>query len=324
MTASVAIVIVNWNTGRYLQACLEAVAKADADGYRLASVCVVDNASRDASLRGVESMPLPLTVIRNPDNRGFAAACNQGAAATSSEYLLFLNPDTRVYSDALARAVAFMESDAAADVGICGAQMVDAAGARIPCCSRFPTVRVLLGRMTGLNRLVPALFPAQELSLAETARSRPVDQVIGAFLLVRRPLFEALGGFDERFFLYFEEVDLCYRARAKGFQSYLVTEALAFHEGQVSSKQVRAERLFQGLRSRSEFLHQHWPPWRAYLIDVLTLVVELPMRCAVGLASRRPGRVSETTRASAAFCTYVMSRRTLIRSEHASSEARVP
>jgi GT2 family glycosyltransferase len=107
-----------------------------------------------------------------------------------------------------------------------------------------------------------------------------VDQVIGAFFCVRRDLFTRLGGFDERYFLYFEEVDLALRARRRGARSYFLKEARVFHAGNVSSNQVRGTRLYHVLRSRLLFAYEHWPRWQAAVLVVLTLSVELAARLA--------------------------------------------
>jgi N-acetylglucosaminyl-diphospho-decaprenol L-rhamnosyltransferase len=132
--------------------------------------------------------------------------------------------------------------------------------------------------MTGLHLVLPRLFPGHQLTAAETAQSQLVDQVIGAFYFVRRDLFARLGGFDERYFLYFEEVDFALRARQQGTRSYFLKEAEVFHAENVSSNQVRGPRLHNSLRSRFLFAYQHWPRWQAHVLLVLTLTVELAAR----------------------------------------------
>jgi len=106
------IVIVNWNSGIQLRRCLESVTRANQHDLALRRVTVVDNASSDHSAEGLEDLPLPLAVIRNPTNRGFAAACNQAALSSPATYLLFLNPDTILETDSLAVPVAFLEQPA--------------------------------------------------------------------------------------------------------------------------------------------------------------------------------------------------------------------
>jgi N-acetylglucosaminyl-diphospho-decaprenol L-rhamnosyltransferase len=293
---SVHVVIVNWNTGGYLRECLASIAEADPDGVTISRVTVVDNASSDNSAGGLEDTPFPLEVVLNADNIGFAAACNQGAAGSAADYLLFLNPDTRLFPETLATVTRFMESEESKDVGICGVEIVDGEGRPEVSCARFPDLRVFFGRITGLDALLPRMFPSYHLTPGELRESRLVDQVIGAFFFVRRELFSRLGGFDSRYFMYFEEVDFALRARREGVGSYFLKEASAFHAENVSSDQVRGRRLYYSLRSRLLFVDRHWSPWKAAALFALTFTVE-PVarltRAAVGRNRREVATVAE-------------------------------
>lgn len=231
-------------------------------------------------------MPLPLKVIRNSHSIGWGAGCNQGAADSAADYLLFLNSDTRLFPDTLATVTTFMDADRSEGIGICGVQMVDQDGRPTISCSRFPTLRVLFGKMSGLNAVIPKLFPSHHLSAAETQQSRPVDQVTGAFYFVRRELFNKLGGFDQRYFLYFEDVDLALRARREGAGTYFVKDAVVFHAENVSTSQTRDLQVYHQLRSRTLFAYRHWSGWRASILVLLTFAVELPARLARAGLSR--------------------------------------
>ncbi|WP_371667392.1 glycosyltransferase family 2 protein [Streptomyces sp. NBC_00289] len=288
------IVIVNWNTGRHLADCLRSIVRTDRSLLRVARVVVVDNASTDRSHEHLTTPGIPLTVVRNSRNHGFAVACNQGAALGDSDFLLFLNPDTELYPDTLRAVGDFLRSPAARGPGICGGRMVDARGRPAVSCSRAPTLRTFLGKATGLDRLAPALFPPHHLRPAETTASRPVDQVIGAFFLLRRPLFDRLGGFDERYFLYFEEADLARRARQLGRGSYYVHEARVHHIGQVSSAQLGGRRLRHSLCSRTRYAFRHWPRSHAWLLVALTLTVELAARLARSALHASPSECRAT------------------------------
>lgn len=281
------IVIVNWNTGRYLGDCLRSIAATDRSLLRVARIVVVDNASTDDSLHGLAAADIPLDVVRNARNRGFAAACNQGAARGSGDYLLFLNPDARLYPDTLRAVGSFLRTPAADPFGIFGALMVDEQGRPQISCSRFPSLRIWAGKMTGLDRLAPALFPPHHLAPWELTRSGPVDQVIGAFFLVRRPLFTELNGFDERYFLYLEDVDFALRAREAGRPSYYLRQARVHHAENVSSSQLGPWRHYLMLCSRSTYAGRHWPKSRARLLTALTLSVEPAARLAAAAAQGR-------------------------------------
>ena len=297
MSGSIHIVIVNWNTGDYLRDCLESIAAAERGDVRLARVTVIDNASTDGSAVDLDDVALPLEVVRNRSNTGFAAACNQGAAASEADYLLFLNPDTRLFPDTLGVVTDFMDGEQATHVGICGAQVLDPDGGPAISCGRFPTLRVLFGKMTGLDHVLPRLFPRHHLTPGETSHSGPVDQVIGAFFLVRRDLFARLGGFDTRYFIYYEEVDFSLRARRSGFGSYFLKEARVLHAATVSSGQVQDLRLYHSLRSRLLYARAHWRRWQANSLAILTLGVELPARLTRALLRRRRTELSATVSA---------------------------
>jgi N-acetylglucosaminyl-diphospho-decaprenol L-rhamnosyltransferase len=280
MTSSVEVVIVNWNTGECLQACLASIAAGRREMLR--RLTVVDNGSTDHSAAGLDTTALPLQVLCNHENVGFAAGCNQGAAGATASYILFLNPDTRVFADTLDTMVRFMDSPAATGIGICGAEIVDDQGRPRISCARFPTLRIFLGKMTRLDRLFPRVFPGHHLTPAETAQSREVDQVIGAAFLVRRDLFERLSGFDERYFLYFEEVDFALRAHQLGAESYFLKDARVVHAEGRSSSNCPDLRLYHSLRSRLLFANRHWARWQGHALVALTLAIELPARLIRG------------------------------------------
>lgn len=275
------IVIVNWNAGAQLGDCLRSIVQADKTGFELERVVVVDNASTDRSLDGIEALALPLEVLRNAENRGFAAACNQSALGSNADYLLFLNPDTRLFADSLAAPLRFMESPDNQRVGICGIQLLDETDAVARSCVRFPTPGMFYAAIFGLNRLLPRL--GHLMREWDHASVREVDHVIGAFFLLRQPLFEALRGFDERFFVYLEDLDLSLRARGAGWDSCYLASASAFHKGGGTSDQVKAARLFYSLRSRLLYNFKHFSLPQAALLAAATLAIEPVTRLAFAL-----------------------------------------
>ena len=145
------IIIVNWNSGSLLRDCIISI--NNFASLNVASVIIIDNASVDNSLNRIGFEGLTVNIIRNDSNLGFAAACNQGAAEASSDYLLFLNPDTRLFKDSLAIPLAFLHKEENADIGICGVQLVDESYQIVHSCSRFPTVWMFLAQALALNRL---------------------------------------------------------------------------------------------------------------------------------------------------------------------------
>src|SRR5262245_45268195 len=157
---SLDIITVNWNTGPLLRDCLNSIIQARTESFRIERIVVVDNNSGDGSADGLESISdQPISVLRNDDNRGFAAACNQGAAGTRADYLLFLNPDTCVFADSLSHPLEFLECSENSKFGICGVRHVDDSGAFSTSCARFPTLRIFVGQMTGFTHFFPKWFP---------------------------------------------------------------------------------------------------------------------------------------------------------------------
>ena len=281
MDSRLDIVIVNWNAGTRLARCLDSIKKAGCEA--LSRVVVVDNNSSDGSLDGLERIGLPLEVIRNADNRGFATACNQGAAAVTAPYILFLNPDTELFSDSLSIPLAFMEAKENQHVGICGIQLLDEGHRVSRTCARFPTLGRIAMAAAGLNRFTPFRAAGVHMGDWDHLQTRSVDHVIGAFFFLRRALFESLGGFDERFFVYLEDLDFSYRARQAGWESVYLTEARAFHEGGGTSRQVKARRLFFSLRSRILYMAKHFGSATALLGLLLTCGCEPISRAVLAL-----------------------------------------
>ncbi|QCO19963.1 glycosyltransferase family 2 protein (plasmid) [Azospirillum brasilense] len=296
---SLRIVTVNWNAGDLLRQCVASIPAALTGAFALELMTVVDNASTDGSADGLTADGVPLAVLRNPSNRGFAAACNQGAAGSRADWLLFLNPDTRLSERSLAPAFAFLAEPAQERVGVLGVRLVDGTGRTQRCCARAPTPGRILAQAVGLDRLWPGLFPPHFMTEWDHADSRPVDQVMGAFLLIRRSLFEELGGFDERFFVYYDDVDLCLRARRAGWAVVHFAGAEAYHRGGGTSDQVRDLRLFYGLRSRILFAAKHFPPAGAALATAATLGLEPLVRLAHALLARSPADARAVLRGSA-------------------------
>ena len=274
MLGSLDIIVVNWNSGGQLYECLKSIAASDRTGIELKRVVVVDNASGDGSTECTSAFEIPLRVVMNSKNLGFSFACNQGAQGSSADFLLFLNPDVYLCRDSLGRPLAFMKEIQAKDIGIVGIQLVDERGEVARSCARFPTPGRFVTRMFGLDRLFPMFFRAHFMTEWDHRDSRIVDQIIGAFFMVRRSVYEMLGGFDSRFFVYYEDVDFSLRAREAGFRSYFLSDVQAVHRGGGTSEQVKPARLFYSLRSRIRFCYKHYDWLGATAVTLGTLFIE--------------------------------------------------
>lgn len=304
----VSVIIVNWNAGAQLVDCVLSIAQYH-HGL-VSSVIIVDNASTDDSLARVEALrnlPFQLQTVRNHDNRGFGAACNQGAELANSEFILFLNPDTRLFEGSLVKPISFMLQPSNSGIGICGIRLVDEEGNASTSAARFPTLQVMAGEILGLSKLFPSVFPAHLMSSSELQESGFVDQVIGAFFLIRKSVFNLCGGFDERFFVYFEEVDLSLRAKQLGYSSYFMSEVSAFHKGGGCSERVKAARLFYSLRSRIFYARKHYSRMEFVALVLLT-GLELPLRLVQGVLRASWSDIKNTFAAYMQLVTYFVRR----------------
>ena len=257
------VVVVAYRSAAHLPACLASVA-ASADGLTRETI-VVDNASGDGTPDLVRARAPEARLIVNESNRGFAAAVNQAARMAGGRHLLLLNPDARPLPGCISRLAA--ELDAHAEIALAGPQLLDPDGALQP--SAWPAPGLLSLAYDAL--LLHNLMPRSRLRLVSAPGRDPVDVecLSGACLLVRRSAFEALGGLDERFFIYYEDTDLALRARAAGYRVRLVPAATAVHLVGGSSFQDRREFLARFHESRRRFLAKHHRGLRGVALRIL-------------------------------------------------------
>ena len=223
----VTIIIVSYRSQEDIIACLGSLGEARTQ----AQVIVVDNASRDGTSDAIRRSFPEVSLLSMPKNMGFAVACNRGIRASTSRYCLFLNPDVRLSLDALVDLIRFAEKNP--QVGIVGPRVLNQDGRTVQISYRsFPTIGTLFFHQHSLlNRVFPNnpwrrkyLLIGQDLS-----EPRPVDWVSGCCMLARREVLDGLDGFDERFFMYSEDVDLCLRAKQAGWQTCYDPRACVTH-----------------------------------------------------------------------------------------------
>lgn len=267
------IVIVNWNSGRLLKNCVISIIK-NCDN-EVKNLIIIDNASHDQSMVGLPKSHKFLTITyQNKKNLGFAEACNQGASMGTSEYILFLNPDTELQEKSLKKPLKLFKDDEEQVIGVIGIQLVDGKSNIMRSCSRFPKPLSFLAIATGINKL-PGLNNLG-LSIQEWPHttSKIVPQVIGAFFMTKRDIFNQLLGFDDNFFVYYEDLDFSLRLHNIGYRSYYTTEAQAFHAGGGTTSQVKAHRLFYSLQSRILYSFKHFTTFQAVIVFGVTIIIE--------------------------------------------------
>jgi len=226
------IVIVNWNTREMLRDCLESL-QAPLDGIQ-AEVIVVDNASEDGSVEMVGEYFRDVRLIANLDNRGFAAANNQGFDRASGRHVLLLNSDTLVHGDVLVRSIEYLDTHP--KVGMMGCKVLNDDGTTQLTCSRFPSFINLLLQTFGANRLGGRYFSRYQMLDWDRDDEREVDVVSGCYLMVRASVIEEIGRLDEAFFCYGEETDWCRRCQDAGWQLMFAPVGEITHFGSGSTR----------------------------------------------------------------------------------------
>jgi GT2 family glycosyltransferase len=281
------VVIVSFNARDYLWHCLSSL-YAHTEGIAH-EVIVVDNASWDGSAQMVESGFRQAILVRCPANVGFAAACNRGIGQAKGEFILLLNPDTEIADNAFAPMVAYCRQQP--QVGILGPKLLNSDGSLQFSCRRFPS------HLTGLfNRqsILTRLFPRNRLSAGylmsdwDHNRTVEVDWLSGACMLLRRRMLDDIGPLDEGFFMYIEDVDICYRAHQGGYRVVYFPQAVVTHHIGRSSDALPNKSILQWHRSMWRYYRKHMGG--NPLVDGLTLT-GIGARCGYQLVLQNGRRL---------------------------------
>lgn len=236
-TIDLSIIIVSWNSQEWISRCLKSIFAQTSDVSF--EVIVVDNASEDKTVQVIMNSFPQVSVLANVSNRGFAAAVNRGMIAAKGKYVCWLNPDTEIQDRALEQLVALMEQDES--IGVCAPQLHNQDGSTQASVRRFPTWKdqsLILLKLHGIWPDANAIsrYLARDF---DYTRQQDVDQVMGACMMVRRRLIDAIGSLDNRFFIWFEEVDFCYRTKTEtAFRVVYAPFAHVLHLGGDSFEKV--------------------------------------------------------------------------------------
>jgi N-acetylglucosaminyl-diphospho-decaprenol L-rhamnosyltransferase len=282
-TPEVSVIIVNYNSGDELEQALQSVAE-DLAGREWEAV-VVDNASSDDSAASVARFTPRVRVLRNAANVGFARGVNQGLAATSAPAVLILNPDCRLIAGAFD--CLFEELGRSSSHAIVGPRILNPDGSAQGSARGDPDMLTgLFGRTSSLRRLLPNSAASRRNVVVDASgeerTSKAVDWLSGACVLARRDVLSSVQGFDERYFLYWEDADLCRRIRALGYQVRYVPAATAMHRVGHSSRDGRAAAIRAFHESAYLYYAIHVAP-DAFFKRVLARVL-LKVRCGVRVA----------------------------------------
>lgn len=255
--------MISFNTRDMTVECIRSLFAQTA--VELIEVAALDNCSVDGSADAIATAFPQVELIRSGENLGFAGGNNVAAKDARSEFLLLLNPDTVVKDHAIERLIEFARVHP--ESGIWGGRTMFADGRLNPAsCWRRQSLWSVLCFATGLSSVFrdSALFNSEAYGGWRRDSVREVDIVSGCFLLIKRDLWEKLGGFDPEFFMYGEEADLCLRARKLGARPIVTPDATIVHYGGASER-VRADKMVRLLKAKTLLIRRHWPRWQVPL-----------------------------------------------------------
>jgi len=284
-------VVVNWNAGGLLLACARTLVESEA-----AEIVGVDNDSSDASVARLEAASLPrVRVVRAGANLGYGAGINRGVAVAGSGHVLVCNPDLLLDPGCVAALAARLEAEP--DLGIVAPRLRNPDGSTYVSGRPFPSVRDALGHaFVGLVWRGNPWSGRYLRTSWDRAEAADVDWASGALLLVRRATFEELGGFDERFFMFMEDVDLCWRARQSGWRVAVEPAAGAVHVVGASRAARPYRMVLAHHRSLWRYSSLRWGGW--HRLGLPAVAVALAVRgglvCLAHLAGKAPGRNAAT------------------------------
>ncbi len=252
----VSVIIVSYNVRSYLAHAIDAILKSD---YKKLEIIVVDNNSYDGTREYLEDNFPSINIISNDENVGFGKAVNQGSNLATGEYYLILNPDTIIEEETISVLVKYlMENE---EVGMVGPKILNADGSLQLACKRsFPTVRVALPKILGLDRLFPTSKWAGKYNLTylDPDKNHPVESISGSCMLLSSETYKILNGFDEQFFMFGEDLDLCARVWESGQKVHYTSDTKIIHYKGESVKTAPYDSREAFYQSMNIFVNKHY------------------------------------------------------------------
>ncbi|MBI3806553.1 MAG: glycosyltransferase family 2 protein [Nitrospirae bacterium] len=262
-TMDLSIAIVSYNTKAVLLDCIRSI-HAYTTGIAF-EVIVVDNDSQDGTVAALKEAYPAMKIVANPDNRGFAKAVNQALSVSRGRHVLLLNSDTLVKDQALVTMVAYLDEHS--DVGAVSCKQWTGGGHLNQTCFPFPSIRDHLIYSAPFQRIAPSMqMAAAATQTVDCTQSQDVDWANGACLMVRRSLLQQLGGLDEAFFMYFEDVDVCRRLHQHGYRVRHLAEAEIIHFIGCSSGRDRERLQLVWEFSRICYIEKHFSPIKRWIM----------------------------------------------------------
>ncbi|MFH1776946.1 MAG: glycosyltransferase family 2 protein [Candidatus Omnitrophota bacterium] len=242
----ISFIIINYNTGTLLKNCIASI-------YNCCKnisfeILVVDNASEDESILMVKKNFSMVTIVENNKNVGFSKANNQAIQQSKGSYLFLLNPDTKIIAANMNNLIEFMDKNSG--IGAVGAALLNQDGTPQPSCRQLPSLKSIFWKTL--------LLDSKNFQQTTFDFPQEIEQPMGAAIVVRRMALDKIGLFDEQFFLYYEEVDLCKRLKDAGWKIYFYPEIKIIHYGCISSFQFFSKNIVENYRSLYKYFHKHY------------------------------------------------------------------
>lgn len=269
------IIIVNYNVKEFLQNLIHSIEKASSNLTK--EIIIVDNASDDGSVEFIKAKFPQIKLIANQTNLGFGKANNIALKLATGKYILLINPDTLVAEDTFEKMIQFLESHPSA--GLAGCKILNPDGTlQLACRRSFPGPWTSFTKVTGLSTLFPKskIFARYNLTYLDENKSYEVDAISGSFMMMRKEVYEKVGGFDERFFMYGEDLDLCYRIQKAGFKVFYVHSTQIIHYKGESTKRSSLDETKVFYNAMHLFVKKHLSS---------SLLVEFILRSAIAVRS---------------------------------------
>ena len=257
MNSLISIIIVNYNVRDYLDNCLNSIYKSKL--IKNIEIIVVDNDSSDNSAQMVIEKHPNINLIQNKTNFGFSKAVNQGIKISSGKYLLLLNPDTVLEKNTLNILINYMENNKS--VGMCGPKILNSDGTlQLSCKRSFPTPIVAFPKLIGLDKLFPKnkWVGRYNLTYLDENQCHSVDAISGSFMFIRKQILNEVGFLDEEFFMFGEDLDLCFRIKKYNYQIHYVPTTQIIHFKGESVKSVPLESIKWFYNAMDLFVNKHF------------------------------------------------------------------
>ncbi len=285
----ISVIIVNYNVKFFLEQCIRSVYQAQ-DGLEI-EIIVIDNHSVDGSVEMIKEKFPGVILIENKENYGFSKANNQGIKIVKGKYILLLNPDTVLQEDTLIKCFQFMESHL--DAGALGVKMFDGKGNFLPESKRYlPTASVAFYKIFGLSKLFPKskIFGKYHLTYLSKDEVHKVDVLSGAFMFIRKSVLDEIGGLDEDYFMYGEDIDLSYRITKAGHNNYYLPDTSIIHYKGESTKKSSVNYVIVFYKAMMIFADKHFSTTYAKFFRFL-IYLAIYIRAGISIAYRALKRI---------------------------------